>query len=207
MIAPRAFAGTLRNAAPQYGAPGLPGNPPLPQPSAFASRVELASLDFWTKSSVTVLDDQSTNNSLYYDRHPSRTAFYLLPSGSPVSLNLINQGSTSYVVSGPAAFYVSYGGELYGAKFLEKEVVLTPSLFKTPTPAAGDGEAITRFLRATDEAAIERLSAPAHSIRIRVDAAPWSGWGIHSASMANGILQVEGLAIDLKTMQVAAPRK
>ena len=205
VIAPRAFA--LRNAAPQYGAPGLPGNPPLPRPAAFASRSHLGSLDSWPKSSVTLVEEQSPKQSLYSDSHLSRTAYYRLPSGEPLSLNLVTVSSTSYVVRGPAAFYLSYDGELFGLTFQPEEVIFVPSLFKMP--AGSDGEVISRFTATINDSDIERLSTGARTIRISVGNGSWQSafGGIYSASISNGILQVGSLKIDLKTMQVVATPK
>ena len=161
MAAPRAFAGTLRNAAPQYGAPGLPGNPPLPTPPPpTTARADLALLASWSKSS-TYLATPGKSELVWGYNTAIKTAYYQIPSGGILGLSIIPEPKSgfTYIAVANQVFYVSDGSNLYGARFGKASLILTPSLLRMPTPPDGDAAVVSRFAASVSDSAIRNASA------------------------------------------------
>jgi hypothetical protein len=196
--------------APQYGAPGMPGNPPRnPEsiPSSFITRPNLKSLDSWTKAKAQLVTAGSpeitwgTNTEI-------RLAYYRLPSGDPLLLAVIADAKShnSYVVDANQVFYVFDGTDLLGCKFGYAELVVTPSIFKIRTPPDGDAGVVAQFAATVDDKALAAAAAPDREVHISLTKdVPPDFWGadapgsprkyypyLYKSGIVDGVLQFSG---------------
>ena len=154
--------------APQYGAPGIYAAPTVVIPApTFATRDELKSLATWTKSSIVVVPN-SKATSLWGPNTRTLTASHELPSGEIVALDVASDAklNTSYVVRANGVFYALDGADLLGFRFGTAELIVTPSLFKMPTPPDGDAGVVARFAEEVDDKKLAKAAAPSREIHI-----------------------------------------
>jgi hypothetical protein len=195
-----------RSAAPQYGAPGLYGNPSLPRPIRIATRDDLASLSAWQTSSTVLITPGKKDGYIWGFSKQTHSIAYMLPSGDTVNLSVLSDPTTrrTWIVPAEDAFFAVEGSELYGFKWDGGDLIMTPSLFSIPTPE-DDAEtaAIQQFARQMDDRAIQRAVDPSRGIHIAVPGSKARGNVIMSATVKDHVLELGtysgNFSINLKT--------
>jgi len=197
-----AFAATGRTPAPQYGVPGLPGNPPAPVPTSFTTREDLSSPKAWTNTYTNIVADGS-GSGVWGSKasKSSKMTYYRLSAGQILLLNLVSDGTTTYVVQGGKAFYVAFNSDILGCSFDGTDLAVTPSLFRFPAPEGGDAAAIQRFAAEMDDRALTAAVARTYRISRTQDAPAHFGseYAINSPLLSDVRMDGDILKISLYT--------
>jgi len=189
----RAFAaGSLRNAAPQYGAPPWPATPtpyippvpvppppPKPAPNLVTTRGELGVAGSWVDETAKFVVPAMPGRVSTTTNVRVKTIIYRTASAGDLRLTAISDPHTkyTYVVRGAQTFYVSDDADMIVCLVGSGSLEVRGSLFRTITSDEGDAPALARFATEVDD---YRLLAEDGRV-VRIDLTPgvpsrfWTG--------------------------------
>ena len=177
----------MRTSAPQYGVPGLSGNPATTYgPPAPVSEAELGSPEAWIKSTIWLMEAfdkaatwNGTGGMIGTTPASAKSVWYRMPSGELLPLIAVGDAHAGFtcILRGDQAFYLADGSGIRGCVIRDRELVVSDSLFRVASSANGTADAIRAFGANMDDKTLAKETAPSKSVHILLtDGVPATFW-------------------------------